>query len=345
MGQRNLTEDLSDLNIATEDFMESVVSQINNDNFVSSRLLKKSKGVDGGKKISVPLKYGRENVQSMGEYDEYNLQPNEILDEAYYDWRHINGDMVLSMKKLEVQNAGKAELIDLARTKSENLAETMRANFSTLLFTSVANLTSKDPDSLIKIVGTQNNTVGGIDASAITDYTWNPFLLDYSTEGITYGNLTDPDSSYYIETLLRKIVSRLTMGSDMPTILLTTQGVWDAYEEVLRADMRIDSKYMVVDGGFETLKFRSTLVAVDNNIPGGQLNTTSNNGAMLLALNEKYLGYRHSTRVNWKWTKWKKAERQPVYFSLLDWAGAFVCSRRDRQGAVLGLPTDAQIYV
>jgi hypothetical protein len=347
MGTASYTETLSDLNIATADYYEDVVSQVNYDNFISSRLLKKSRPATG-KFISVPLEYGEENVQTMSRYEEYNLNPEELLDKAMYLWRHVNGTMVLDEQTMEVENVGKEEIINIAETKSKNLARTLRKKFSQLLFTSVANLTSKDPDSLIKIVATASNSVGGIDGASYTGsplFDWNPKILDYSSNNVTYPNLTTPGGTYYVEKLFRKLHSLLTIDTDHPTVFLVTQGIWDAYEEVLRADKRYEGKEMTADGGFLTLKFRNTLIAVDNNVPGGKLNTVSNYGAMILALNEDYLGYRHSKNVNFRLTEWKKSERQPVFFALYDWYGAFICSRRDRQGAILGMPTDAQVYV
>jgi hypothetical protein len=348
MGTRSETRILTDLNIATRDFMKGVVSQLNNDNYLSSRLMGKSEAFPGGERISVPLQYGRENTQTLSDHARYNLQPKEILDYAYYEIKHINGDMAIGQKRLMVQNTGKAADIKLARTRSENLAESMRRQFSDLLYTPVADLKATDPDSLIKICATENNTVGGIDGSTHTstsgNFDWNPHILDYSSAGITFDNLTDPEHTYYIINILQRLVGPLTMGADSPTIGLTNQAVWDAYENVLRDQKQFD-QYYEADGGFETLKFRKMKLAVDNGMPGGQENTVSANGAMIIALNEKYVGYQHAPAMNFKWTPWKKKEDETIYFSLLDWMGGFVCSRRDRQGAVLGLPTDAQVYV
>jgi len=279
----------------------------------------------------------------MADHERYNLQPKEILDYAYFDIKHIHGDMAISQKRLMVQNKSKAADIKLARVRSENMGESIRRQFSDLLFTPVANLTSKDPDSLIKICATTDNTVGGIDASAVTNFDWNPHVLDYSSYSITQANLIDPESDYFLIKILQRLVGPLTIGGDKPTILLTNQAVWDAYERILTDQKAYDSHYEA-DAGFDTLRFRHAKMVVDQGMPGGQENVVSANGAMIIALNEKYLGYQHSPAVYFLWTPWKKKEDETVYFSMLDWMGAFVCSRRDRQGAVLGMPTDAQVY-
>jgi hypothetical protein len=268
-----------------------------------------------------------------------------------YDWRRINGTIVLDDMTVDVQNIEDLALINLAKTKTQNLSETMRAKFSTLLFTAAGSLTPKEPDSLIKIVATANNTVGGIDAAtsiggsgAISlPYSWNPKVTDDSDKAITYANLVDPDSEYYVMKILRKQFAKQTIGSDKPTMILATQGFFDTYEEVLSANRMYDGKVMEVDGGFTGLSYRNVPMIVDNNVPGGKLNPVASNKAQVLFLNEDYLGYRHAPAMNFKWTPWKKLEQQPVYASMLDWAGAFICSRRDRQGAYIGIPTDADL--
>jgi len=347
---RSVSETLNMLNIATAEFLEDAVTQINADNVVSARLLSKSKAATG-KLIGVPLIVAEENVTTMGKYDPYNLQPQEILDEAQYTWKRINGTLTLDDMTVDVQNIDDSQLIDLAKTKVQNLTESMKKKFSTLLFTATGSLGANDPDSLDKIVGTQNNTVGGIDAATgvggngtvVLDYSWNPSLTDDSAQVITWDDLTDPTSDYSAERILQKKFASLTYGSDHPTLILCTQGFFDAYEYLLASSKRYDGKQMDVSGGFTGLNFRNVPLVVDNNVPGGKLNTVTTNTGQVLFLNEKYLGYRHSPRMNFKWKKWMKLEQQPVYASLLDWAGSFICSNRQRQGSYIGIPTDSDL--
>jgi len=338
------TETLNTLNVTTGKALLSMVSQMNDDNPIQSRLMNKAKSGKGGELIEVPLLYGRENTKTMGEWEEYDLQPNEIMDKAWFQWKIVHGDMVLSTLQVDVQNVGQAKLIDLAMAKVKNMRTSMSNQFSELLYTANADLEDTDPDSLLRICATEDNTVGGIDASSMTNFDWNPTILDYSGDGINPDDLVNPASDHYIEKIIRRIVSELTYGKDKPTLIVTTQGIWDALEEAYRADKRLNDNLMTAEGGFDILKFRNIHVVVDNHVPGGKLNTTDDNGAMMLVLNESYLDYRYAPNINWKWQKWIKAEKQGVYFSTLDWVGNLVCSRRDRQGSVKGLPTDSQIF-
>lgn len=345
-------EVVNNLNVATRDFVQKAVSLLNIDNVVQSRLMKKSKPVEGGKQIGYALRTQKENVSSRGKYDAYDLRVREILDEAKYPWKFVTGDMVLSKYDVKVINTGAAQIIDIARTKVENMKDSMSDEFSQILYKAVADLASTDPDSLIKTCATEDNTVGGIDASVCVGgsgtvtqpFRWNPYVLDLSDQALTYANLVNPGHAYYIEKILRKIVGQLTLGKDKPTLIIVSQGIWDAYEQVLKDSKRYGGKEMEVDGGFLGLSFRGIPVVVDSNCPGGPLNATGENGGVMLVLNENYLGYKHSPRLDFLWTPWHELETQPVLHSMVEWGGTFGCNRRDRQGAVLGLPDDATIY-
>ena len=319
---------LTTLQIATTEYYQQVVRVINEDNYINKRLLKKSQGVPGGEYILAPLEYGSIDVTTMGEYDPIQLQPKELLEYARYEWTHINGTMSLSEKKMKVQNTGKAQLLNLVKIHSKNLARRFKIKFSSLLFVT-SHETNDNMSSLYDICASYNGVIGGLDASLITDFDWNPAIVSLSTASPTWANITDPNNSYYIERVLRKIVGTLTLGNEKPTLILTTQVIWDAYEQVLRDDKRFEGNYRA-DGGFDILTFRGIDIAVDDNVPDGYM----------YVLNEKYIGYYHHNDFRFVGSKWKRAEMHHVYFSELNWWGGFGVSRRDKQGCVVGLPSD-----
>jgi len=334
MGARSTTEVLSDLNICTEGFVEEVVKVVTTDNYLSQRMLKSSKPVSGGKYIAVPLEYGTNHARTMGRYDQIQLQPRETMDEARFNWKWVNDTVVIDEQTMKVENVGKEQLINLAESKYKNLAVNFKDKFTSLLYsTSVG---TNDPDSVYTICATQNNTVGGIDASASgLGFSWNPKILDLESAAPTFDNLIDPTSAYYLENILQAIYASLSVGQDKPTIAITTQVVWDAYEAILRNAKRFDAAYEA-DGGFDVLKFRHMKLVVDENVPGGSLNSATY--SQMYVLNENYIGYRHKIGMDFKATKWEKVQLQHVFFSEMNWHGGFVCSRRDRQGCVKGLP-------
>ena len=332
---RSITETLNDLNIATQEYTKELVRVVSEDNVVCKRMLGKSESVDGGDYIKVPLRYGKEQFGSMAEYDSISLQPKDILDEARYNWSHINGNVSISEETMKVKNAGRRKLLNLVKVRTMNLADTFKDGMSDMLFAEASNQASTDPDSLHDICAT-TNPIGGITHSATLGYTWNPTQIAPAGTP-TFANLIDPTSDHYIMKILRNAVGQLTIGSDKPTLILTTQPVWDAYEQVL-ADLKRMGQSYSGDSGFDVLKFRHVDVVVDNHVQGGKLDANSNARSFMYVLNEDFIGFYHSAGFNFQSAPWKRAERQHVYFTELDWYGGLGVSRRDMQGSVSNLP-------
>jgi len=359
MSRSFTAEVVNDLNVATDPYILPMVSQLNVDNVVHARLAKKSKPLDGGKKISSPMRVRFEKAGSVTKYQSYDTQVKDILEMAEFDWKFVRGEMNISKVDVEVINAGKEARLNIAESRILNMKDSMGAQFSELLFKAVADRATKDPESLYSMCATQNNTVGGIDASVclggsgtITeDYTWNPYLLDLSDQSMTRAKLLNSNDDYYIRKILRKLVDNLTMGNDEPTILLGSPALWSVYEEDLMNFKQIDANRMEIDGGFKALSFRGIPFVKDANCPGGLINTTDNDtSGVLFGLNENYLQFYHSSKygtsnvgMGMRWVPWKELETEPVLHSRVEWAGALTCSNRQRQGAVIGLPSDTAL--
>ena len=318
---------LADLNIATREYYKQVVRVVSQDNFINKRLLGKSESVDGGASIFVPLEYGTTPVTAMGEYQPITLAPKELMDYASYPWTHINGTISLSEKKIKIQNRGRNAMLNLLKIHSKNLARSMKQKFSTMLFA-----TSHDQNdnmaSLYDINASITNLVGGIDPATMTSFSWVPKVLNLVSASLTFANIILSTNDYFIEKILRKMIGGLGIAGDKTTLILTTQVVWDAYETVLREDKRFEGNYSA-DAGFDVLTFRGIPIAVDDNVPAGYM----------YFMNEDYLGYYHASGFNFVSKPFERAQLQHVYFSELNWWGGFGCSRRDKQGAVIGMPS------
>jgi len=231
--------------------------------------------------------------------------------------------------------------LSILKAKNENLADSMANFFSELLFTSVANLKDTDPDSLIKICATLNITVGGIYAATETRFNWNPKALSLITGPVAVADMLLATDVDYIEKIWQRLISACTFGNDKPDLIICSQGIWDVYEACLRDQKRFNDNFRVADGGFDALLYRGVEIIVDPHVPGGSMNQVANDCGTILCLNTKYLHYRHL--LDFDTSEWKKAEKQHIMFAGMDWMGALTCSRRDRQGSMLLMPTDYQI--
>lgn len=324
MGARSVTKVMTDLSIATRDhIVKGIVYQIIESNYLAKRLLGKSEGVDGGDRIRVDLEVSKETIAWLSEWDAVTYTPSEILDVAYYDWKWLNGSIVLSQKQVEVQNNGKAALFNIVKTKSKNLAKTFKQGFGELLFKNAA-AGANEPATLYDIIVNNTGTLAGIDP---TTYTWWK-AKKMAITSVTYDQWMDPAQTYYIEAVMRAMYGALTNDSEHPTLIVTTQAIFDDYEMILHSQNRYASNSSV-DGAFERLKFRGSQMVVDSNVPAGHM----------YFLNENYLMFKHSTKINFEMSPFEMVKTgQHAWAAELDWWGAFVCTNRAYQGVVTGIP-------
>jgi len=324
MGARSVTTIMTDLSIATRDYiLPGIVYQIIESNYLAKRLLGKSEGVGGGDRIRVDLEVSKETINWLSEWDKVVYAPTEILDVAYYDWKWLNGSIVLSEKQVRVQNTGKEALFNIVKTKSKNLARTFKQGFGELLFKNAA-AGSNQPVTLYDVIVNNTGTLAGINPSV--DTYWKAKKMAISD--VTYDQWMDPAQVYYIEAVMRAMYGALTNDSEHPTLIVTTQAIFDDYEMILHTQNRYSSNSSV-DGAFERLKFRGAQMVVDSNVPAGHM----------YFLNENYLMFKHSSAINFEMGPFEKvATGQHAYASELDWWGAFVCTNRAYQGVVTGIP-------
>lgn len=324
MGARSVTRIMSDLSIATRDhIVPGIVYQIIESNYLAKRLLGKSDGVDGGDRIRVDLEVGKETINWLSEWDEVAYAPTEILDVGYYDWKWLNGSIVLSQKQVEVQNNGKAALFNIVKTKSKNLARTFKQGFGEMLFKNSA-ATANEPATLYDVIVNNTGTLAEINP---TTYTWWK-AKKMALTSVTYAQWMDPSQTYYIESVIKAMYGALTNDSEHPTLIVTTQAIFDDYESVLHTQNRYTSSSSV-DGAFQLLKYRGSQVVVDTNVPAGHM----------YFLNENFLGFKHSSSINFEMSPFEKVKTgQHAWAAELDWWGAFVCTNRAYQGVVTGIP-------
>ena len=325
-----ITRTLDTLNAVTRDHLiPSLVNQVIYSNYLAKRLLGKSKPTSGGEKIKQPLEYGEEDIAWLAEYDAVTYAPKEIATSAFYDWKWLNGTIALSEMDMKIKNAGKEALLDLVEVKSKNLSRRFKRGFGQLLFKDSAS-SANEPATLYDIITATTGTVGGIDASVTANAWWKSKKLAIGG-GVSYANLTDSGNDNYIENVVRFMYGKLTNDVEHPTMIVTTQDIFDTYERMLHTQNRYEDKRKV-DGGFELLSFRGANMVVDTHVPAGQM----------YFLNENYLHFRHHPDSNFKFTPFRRATTgQHVFVAELDWHGAFTCSNRAYQGVVTGIPTNA----
>jgi hypothetical protein len=117
----------------------------------------------------------------------------------------------------------------------------------------------------------------------------------------------------------------VSVGNDQPTIIITTQALYEKYEDLLDDQIRYTDTD-VADGGFQNLLFKGAPVTFDGACTSGEM----------MFLNTKYLQLVAHSDVWFKPTPFVRPTNQDAVFSQLLCYGQLTCSNRARQGYLFG---------
>ena len=267
---------------------------------------------EGGTQIIEPLLYAvNDTVGTYSGYDAIDLTPQEGISAAEYDWKQMAASIAISGIE-EAKNRGTEAIIKLLNAKIMQAEMSLKTTLNEQLFgTPGVAPAANDFNSLGNIVGTENNTVGGIDASANT--WWNP---TYDGTAATLA-LVDMASIY----------NQASKGSDVPDLIITNHNLFEKYESLLTNNVRYQD-VAKANSGFTNLMFKQTPVVFDLTLG------TDTSAAPMYFLNTKYLKL---TGMNGYWFKTTDFMNGTVAgvdarYALVLAYGQLTCSNRSRQG-------------
>jgi len=313
-------------------FIPKLVDNIFVSNVITQRLLKKSVSTSGGEKIVEPLIYAKGRSGFYDSYDVLDISPTDEITAAAYDWKFAYAAITISRKE-ELQNSGPDAVIDLLKSKMKIAEMTIKDTFGTNVFTTGATSANAFV-GFYDLIEQNSSAVGGIDPSS---YSWWSSNTLNVTSASNYGNSTAPDwdaivtttNASYVHKFMRDMYGQCTEDNIQPSLIVTTQEVYDAYEASLTANKRFTGNQSLADAGFPNLAFRNASVVVDSHCPSGRM----------YFLNEDYLQFRHHKDEFFRFEGFQKPINQNVRVAKIFWAGALTCSNRRFQGVVTGLPT------
>jgi hypothetical protein len=265
--------------------------------FDSNPLLQRAKKkfyerVDGGTSIIVPLNYAQASAGGWYQGAEtLSLVDNDVITGAEYQWKQIYKSIIVSRID-ELKNSGDAAILKFVKQKVQIAEKSIMDDMGTGLYS--AGTDSKAIGGLRLIVGT-SNTVGGISQ---TDNSWWQSQLDSSTTTLSM-------------SALQALDNRATIGSDAPTVIMTTRTLYNSYYAMLQPQQRFQSEE-TAKGGFTSLMFNSKPVIVDSHVPSGYL----------FGINENYLHLFYHPEEDFRMEPFKRLERQNVKAAQIFWAGA-----------------------
>jgi len=267
---------------------------------------------DGGTSIVEPLMYAVNNtVSSYAGYDAIDLTPQDGISAAEYQYKQMAASIAISGIE-EAKNRGTEAIIKLLNAKVQQAELSLKSSLNDMLFSDGTGNGGKDFNGLGNIVGTQNNTVGGIDASS--NSWWNPTQGTNMGAALSLVNMAD-------------VYNRASKGSDVPDLIVTNHTLFEEYESLLTPQVRYQD-VAKANAGFTNLMYKQTPIVFDLAL------ATDATDAPMYFLNTKYLKL---TGMNGYWfttTEFQKGTVAGVdaRYALIMSFGELTCSNRARQG-------------
>lgn len=269
--------------------------------------------VGGGAKIVVPV-LGKTNAtaSSYSGTDPIATTASDGMTAAEYDWGQYAVTVTISGIE-EAKNSGEEQIIDLLEGKIFQAQETVISNMNTMLFADGTGNSNKDWNGINNLVSAVG-TIGGIDATDGDNSWWRSTVTDHADANLTLN-------------AMGSLYNTVSVGNDQPTIIMTSQLGYEAYEALLTSNVRYTDTDMA-NSGFQNLMFKGAPVVFDDDIPAG---TTAGSGRMYM-LNTKYLSLVGHSDVWFKPTPFVRPTNQDSVFSQILCYGQLTISNRARQG-------------
>lgn len=305
-----------ELNVITEDYiLKRTVDIYFEENVLLYLLMGKGKmasnlsgpsagdTVDGGKKIKQILEIDEAHSGSYGNTTMIPQSKKEIFNAALFRW---GGYMSANTVDLDdqVQNAGDAQLVNIAYGKLENMQKTIRKKMGADIYASAA-----DSNCFLGL-GDLFNTAG---ATAYGDLKEND-LAKWAANVISGAKTM----SFSFLQEMHRTAKVANNREGKPSVYVTTDTLKDAFENSLQIQARYaDTK--LANAGFDNILFKGVPLVADDNQSSGYVD----------GLNLEYLKIK--THEKYQFTKpvWEYSKDQPDTLTAnIRWIGQLVCSHR-----------------
>jgi len=260
--------------------------------------------VDGGKMLKAFLEYEKSHTGTYGNTTKIPQSKKEILNAVLYRWAGYYGSNTMDLDD-QIQNNGKAALVDLAHAILRNIHKTIRDKMGTAVYASAGS----DPKAFLGL-GDLFNT----DSSVAYGNIKEDDMADWKANVIT----DSVDISFKVMQKIRRTAKTGQSRDAKPNLYITTDVLKDGFERTLHTQARY-SNTKLVDAGFDNVLFGGVPVVADDKQSDGITD----------ALNLRYL--KAKTHTKWPFTtpKWEYSKDQPDTLTAnTRWIGQIICTNR-----------------
>lgn len=304
---------------------KELTDNISKNNALYNRLTKKGRIdiIDGGYEIAVPLEYAENSTfQRYSGFDELNVGGSDVFTAAKFDWKQAAIHIAASGLELR-QNAGKNQLIKLAKSRIMNGMRTFKNNMSSDFYSdgSLANQVN-GLQALVSDAGT--GTVGGIISG---NYPFWKSIVQSAASPLQGGGSIIP-SKDTIESLMLPLWMELTRGDDSPDLIVSSNDYFTFFE-VSQTSLKRYNDTQNADAGLVSLKYKTADVVFDGGSKGGGIPS-----AHMYFLNTDYLGLTVHKDANLTELPEKNSVNQDGEVIPIIWQGNLTVSNRSLQGVI-----------
>jgi hypothetical protein len=169
----------------------------------------------------------------------------------------------------EFQNSGQSRIVNLLSTKVKQLRITFKNKVRDQLLADGTGNGGKDITGLLAAVedGTAWGTYGNIDSNTWTF--WRNQFLDFDASfGTTFATLASGQAEVDGVRALRRLTHDCTRGTDRPNLILTSQTIAEAYQNVASGDGkgRLSLNANTFDLGFSSYTFEGIPIVWDDGV-------------------------------------------------------------------------------
>ena len=281
---------------------------------VIKRLIKKNKKTyQGGASIIMPLMYAKNgNAKWYSRYDTLDLTPSEMMTSCQAKWKQLAG--VVSLSGLDIRvNQGKEALIKLLEAEIKNTELTLIDKLGSAIFAA-----TQDALAIQTLVTLVDATSSIADINSTT-YSWWQSTATASGAFAAQG-LTDMRTLYNTLSKYNR--------SDTPDMLVTTQTVFEYYENKLDIIHRIvDTKN--ADLGFpeDAIQFKGAKMIWDENC----------NSGVMYFLNSNHIELVTHRDADFSNGPFIPSITQDAKVSHILWQGELVTDERRKLGKLTGI--------
>jgi len=287
---------------------------------------------DGGLELAIHFEYGKAQgvadaggLKEFNYYEELNLTPTDNVKTATTNWRSLAEPIVISWKESR-ENAA-PNRFKLLKQKTENAMNSMKDEMNDIFWGISGGTASMIPTSIPSIITGSGlgsgDTVYGL---AKASNTWM-----YSQEESAIGEFAD-NGLKKMRSLFNSCAANSPNKTDAPTLALTDQTVFEAYEDLLPPQYRTDS-LTKGDIGFQQLFFKGIPVRFDRQCP-----LDSSDLHQIFFLNKKYVKLVVDKEGNFKtWPFTWMGPRNFFWATQIVFMGQVICTNFESQGVGYGI--------